>query len=242
MDVRHNIPLVLEYAASRLQLRGAPVLALPGTRCTILLVHGFAGEHTDMADLGHALHAKTGYAVRSVDLSEDRPALFMDVREAAEILAYRFGRQVTGRVVFVAHSFGGLVCLEVTRVWGQYPHLFSHIDCGAVCTLGTPRPGTVATSPLLYMYGLATGLASRQLPPLRYMLDPELVRHTWDYGLQATYALVVVEGGRDVVSLPTDPSGDMDHYTRLPLATHLSMLLSTRDMPGASAAILRVIT
>jgi pimeloyl-ACP methyl ester carboxylesterase len=181
--------------------------------------------------MGWELHRRTGHSIYSVDLSTDRPAVLMTVQRSAAIAAQHLAQNVFGKVVFVGHSFGGLVAMEVSRIWAQYPHLYTSIACESVCTVSTPVPGSIAAGGML--------LVLAWLPPLQDLLDDQYVRHIWEHAEAAGYTLLSVEGGADRVVPPTPRAGS--GYVCIPGATHTSVLLPGHHLRETCSAIARVV-
>ena len=239
MKFTQNIVRFAGYAYQRLASGQQNPLHLQGSSDrTFVLVHGFAGEHSDLYDMGVELHRRTGHTVLAVDLSVDRAAVLMDIHNTAEIIAYRLAQIVTGSVVFVAHSFGGLVSIEVTRIWSQYPHLFPGVSCGGVCTIGTPQPGSLRLSNAACLTALSSLFT--MFPPLVAMWDRQRMQLLWDHAVQADYPLVVIEGGNDEIVSPS-PTPCYQHYTLLPTGTHVSLLLRDYELSAVCDAIEKVV-
>ena len=238
----HAIPPAVRYAYHRVLTSSLEPLHLAGNSdTTIVLIHGFAAEHTDLREMGIELHRRTGHTVRAVDLCVDRLAVMMDVHNTAEIIAHQLARTVTGQVVLVCHSFGGLVGMEVTRIWSQYPHLFQGLSCGGLCTIATPQPGSLyldramfsaSCNALLFINGV--------FPPLIAMLDFQRVKLLWDHARDADYPLVVVEGANDWILAPS-PEQHAHQYTLVPTGTHTSLLLPDYDMHAVCDALVQIL-
>lgn len=123
-------------------------------KCTVILVHGFLRTRHDMAFL-HAGLARRGYSVISVELPITRGTIADGVVALEQQLDQK---QLRGkRIMFVAHSMGGLVVRAfVAHMIKEtaFHHSFAPFDISHCVFIGTPHQGTSLANLALHVPGL----------------------------------------------------------------------------------------
>jgi len=137
-----------------------PTIAEPGPladepkKCMVILVHGFFRTRRDMAFL-HAGLARRGYSVISVELPITRGTIADGVAALKQQLDQK---QLRGkRIMFVAHSMGGLVVRAFVAHMIKEPashHSFAPFYVSHCVFIGTPHQGTSLANLALHVPGL----------------------------------------------------------------------------------------
>ena len=130
--------------------RTPPLLEVPATGAPVLLIPGFlTGDHSLATLAGHlvseGLRPWPGGIARNIGCSEVTTTALL---ERLDWIAARHHSKVT----IVGHSRGGLMARVLAR---RRPDLVA-----AVVTLGAPHREPLAIHPLVWLHGIAFGIAS----------------------------------------------------------------------------------